>query len=217
MYQVYDDVFDMSDELFGAGTETSTVIVDWVMVELLKNPRVLQKAQDEVRNVFDGKHCVDESYIDELNYIKLVIKETLRIHPPTPLIPRITREHCEINGYDIPAKTWVVVNTWPIGRDPKYWEDAEIFKPERFLEKSVDFKASSFDYIPFGAGRRICPGIAFGLANVELPLAMLLYHFDWILPDGMKPEDLEMTEVFGATARRKHDLYVVPIVRRPLL
>ncbi|GFP89553.1 premnaspirodiene oxygenase [Phtheirospermum japonicum] len=204
-------------EMFGAGTETSTVVVDWAMAEMLRNPRVLQKAQDEVRQVFDGKQNLSESYIDELKYLKLVIKETLRLHPPTPLIPRESRDRCEINGYEITAGTRVLVNAFAIGRDPEYWEDAKKFKPERFLEKSVDFRANSFEYIPFGAGRRICPGITFGMANVELPLAMILYHFDWTLPDGMKPGDLKMTELFGFTSRRKHDLCVVPAVKRPLL
>ncbi|KAI3459031.1 hypothetical protein Pfo_015694 [Paulownia fortunei] len=204
-------------DMFGAGVDTSTTVIDWAMTELLKNPRVLNKAQDEVRQVFDGKLHVNESYFNELKYLKLVIKETLRMHPPAPLLlPRESRERCEINGYQVPAKTRVLVNVWAIGRDPKYWEDAESFKPERFLEKSVDFMANSFDYIPFGGGRRSCPGMLFGLANVELQLATFLYHFDWVLPNGMKPEDLDMTEFSGAASRRKHDLYVIPVVRRPL-
>ncbi|KAK6136312.1 hypothetical protein DH2020_029933 [Rehmannia glutinosa] len=166
---------------------------------------------------FDAKGRVDESDFDELKYLKLVIKETLRFHPTLPLLlPRESREPCQINGYDIPAKTRVLVNAWALGRDPNYWNDAESFKPERFLEKSVDFNASSLEYIPFGAGRRICPGTIYGPTIVELELAMLLYHFDWILPDGMKPEDVKMTELFGATSRRKHDLFVIPVVRRPL-
>ncbi|KAL3624989.1 hypothetical protein CASFOL_031657 [Castilleja foliolosa] len=184
-------------EMFGAGTETSTMVVDWAMAELLRNPRVLQKAQDEVRRVFDGKQTLNESYIDQLQYLKLVIKETLRLHPPTPLIPRESRDRCEINGYEIPAKTRVLVNAFAIGRDPEYWDDADKFEPERFIGKTVDFRASSFEYIPFGAGRRVCPGITFGMANVELPLAMILYHFDWTLPDGMKLEDVNMNEMFG--------------------
>ncbi|KAK6136013.1 hypothetical protein DH2020_030223 [Rehmannia glutinosa] len=206
-------------DMFSAGTETSAIVVDWAMVEMLKNPTILNKAQDEVRQVFDGKRRVDESYFDELKYLKLVIKETLRLHPPTPIVLRESREPCTINGYEIPSRTRVLVNIWAVGRDPEYWDDAESFKPERFdLEKySVDFRGNRFEYIPFGAGKRICPGVSFGLANVELPLAMFLYHFDWILPDGMKPEDLEMTEISdGAAIRRNQDLCVIPVVRRPL-
>ncbi|XP_057801988.1 salviol synthase-like [Salvia miltiorrhiza] len=204
--------------LDGAGVESSTTTVDWAMAEMLKNPTILQKAQDEVRGVFDGKNYVDESCFHELNYLKLVIKETLRLHPPGPLLlPRQSREPCAINGYQIPSKTWVLVNAWAIGRDPKHWKDAECFKPERFLEKIVDFKANTFDYIPFGAGRRICPGIGFGIANIEIELATLLYHFDWILPHGMEPQELDMTELSGMSGRRKCSFNVIPIIRRPLL
>lgn len=197
----------------GAGIESPTTTVDWAMAEMLKNPGILQKAQDEIRGVFDGKKYVDESCFDELNYLKLVVKETLRLHPPGPLLlPRESREPRVINGYQIPAKSWVLVNAWAIGRDPKYWKDAISFKPERFLEKSVDFNASSLEYIPFGAGRRICPGVGFGIANIEIELAMLLYHFDWILP-----HQLDMTELSRLSGRKKHALNAIPIIRRPLL
>lgn len=187
------------------------------MAEMLKNPRILKKAQDEVRSVFDGKNQVQECSFHELHYLKLVIKETLRLHPPGPLLlPRESRERREINGYEIPAKSWVLINAWAIGRDPKHWVEAESFKPERFLEKAVDFKATTMEYIPFGAGRRICPAIAFGIANIEIQLAMLLYHFDWVLPHGMKPEELDMKEASGLSGRMKLDLKVIPIIRRPL-
>ncbi|GFP96415.1 premnaspirodiene oxygenase [Phtheirospermum japonicum] len=208
-------------EMFSAGTTTSTTIVDWAMAEMLKNPEILKKAQDEVRRVFDGKGGtgrVDESRFDELKYLRIVIKETLRMHPAAPLlVPRASRERCEINGYEIPAKTWVLFNAWAIGRDPEYWEDAERFKPERFLEKQeVDFKGNNFEYIPFGAGRRICPGLLFGVANVEIQLAMLLYHFDWVLADGMKAVEMDMTYICGVEGKRKHTLSVIPVVKRPL-
>ncbi|KAF4362232.1 hypothetical protein F8388_008116 [Cannabis sativa] len=197
--------------IFGAGSDTSATTIDWAMAELMRNPRVMKKAQDEVRQVFREKGLVNESSINEMKYLKSVVKETLRLHPPAALlIPRESREKCEINGYEIPTKTRIIVNAWAIGRDPKYWIEPESFMPERFVDSAIDFKGNNFEYIPFGAGRRICPGISFGLINVELPLALLLYHFDWNLPNGMKNEHLDMTERFGLAICRKKDLYVIP-------
>lgn len=183
---------------------------------MIRNPRILKKAQEEIRQSVQGKETICEEDIQGLQYLKMVIKETLRFHPPLPLlIPRESKETCEIGGYEIPEKTKVIVNVWAIGRDPEYWKDPEKFIPERFHDNSIDFKGINFAYIPFGAGRRICPGISFGLANIELPLANLLYHFDWKLPGEMRPEDLDMTEAFGATVGRKKNLQLIAIPYTP--
>ncbi|XVF77140.1 hypothetical protein PTKIN_Ptkin14bG0017000 [Pterospermum kingtungense] len=204
-------------DIFSAGSETSSTVLDWAIVELLKNPRVLKKAQNEVRQVYYGQGDVGEESIHELKYLTSVTKETLRLHPPLPLLlPRECREDCEINGYPVPVNTRVIINVWAMARDPKHWTEPETFYPERFLNSSTDFKGNDFEYIPFGAGRRMCPGILFGLSNIELPLAKLLYHFDWKLPSGMRPEDLDMTEVFGVTVRRKDELILIPTARSHL-
>ncbi|XP_058742883.1 cytochrome P450 71D10-like [Vicia villosa] len=211
-----DNMKSIIQDMFGAGTETPSSVVVWCMSEIIKNPKVMEEAQAEVRGVFDKKGVVDETELHQLIYLKSVIKETLRLHPIVPLlVPRENREKCQINGYDIPAKTRVMVNAWAIGRDPKYWAEAESFKPERFLNSTIDLKGTDFEFIPFGAGRRMCPGIAFGLPIVELPLAHLLYHFDWKLPYEMKNQELDMTESVGITLRRKHDLCLIPTTRRP--
>ncbi|AET00662.2 cytochrome P450 71D10 [Medicago truncatula] len=210
-----DNIKSIIQDIFDAGTETSSTTVLWAISEMVKNPKVMEEAQAEVRRVFDRKGFVDETELHQLIYLKSVIKETMRLHPTVPLLlPRESRERCQINGYEIPAKTRVMVNAWAIGRDPRYWVDAESFKPERFVNSPIDFKGTDFEYIPFGAGRRMCPGIAFALPNVELPLASLLYHFDWKLPNKMKNEELDMTESFGITAGRKHNLCLIPITRR---
>ncbi|TYJ48851.1 hypothetical protein E1A91_A01G092900v1 [Gossypium mustelinum] len=196
--------------------ETSSTTVEWAMSEMMKNPKILEKAQAEVRQVYDITGDVNESDLHELKYLKLVIKETLRLHPPVPmLLQRENTERCEINGYEIPAKTKVIVNAWAIGRDSNYWNEAERFNPERFINCSVDYKGANFEFIPFGAGRRMCPGMSYGMAVVELSLAQLLYHFDWKLPNGMKTEDLDMTDAFGVTVRRKRDLYLIPTPYHP--
>ncbi|KAL8462284.1 hypothetical protein ACS0TY_033365 [Phlomoides rotata] len=197
-------------DVLSAGSETSSTTMDWAMVEMMKNPEILKKAQQE-------GSCVDESCIHELKYLKAVIKETLRLHPPVPLLlPRICGQTCQINGYHIPANTKIIINAWAINRDSKNWKDGECFQPERFLDSQVDFRGNHFEFIPFGAGRRICPGIEFGLVTVELPLAILLYHFDWDLPAGESHQDMDMAEGFGLTARRVKELRVVPLVKRPL-
>jgi cytochrome P450 len=182
---------------------------------MVKNTNVMEEAQVEVRRVYDRKGYVDETELHQLVYLKSVIKETFRLHPPVPLLaPRESREMCQINEYDIPAKTRVIVNAWGIGRDPRYWVEAESFKPNRFLNTSIDFKGVDFEYIPFGAGRRMCPGIAFSLSTIELALAQLLYHFDWKLPNRVKNEELDMTESFGIIVGRKNHLLLIPIVAR---
>ncbi|KAJ9182551.1 hypothetical protein P3X46_006535 [Hevea brasiliensis] len=212
-----DNIKSVILDIFIAGSETSSTTAEWAMSEMLRNPTVMEKAQAEVRQVFSGKGHVDEEGLGELNYLKLVVKETLRLHPPLPLLlPRESREQCEINGNRIPIKTKVIVNAWAIGRDPNYWIEAERFNPERFSDSTIDYKGANFEYIPFGAGRRICPGISFGMVNVELPLANLLYHFDWKLPSGMKLEELDMTESFGSVVRRKNDLCLTPTLCHPL-
>ncbi|CAI9094653.1 OLC1v1030430C1 [Oldenlandia corymbosa var. corymbosa] len=175
------------------GTETSSSTVEWAMAELIGHPEVMSKLQNEIRMAFKEKETIEEDDIQELRYLQSVIKEILRLHPPLPfLVPRERREQTEIDGYIIPVKTHVFVNVWTIARDSEYWDDPESFKPEGFDESDKDFAGNHFEYIPFGAGRRICPGISFGLANVYLPLALLLYHFDWELPGGMNPKDLDM-------------------------
>ncbi|KAH7533493.1 hypothetical protein FEM48_Zijuj04G0136700 [Ziziphus jujuba var. spinosa] len=130
---------------------------------------------------------------------------------------RESREKCVIEGFEIPSKTRILVNAWALGRDPEHWMNSDCFWPERFLSSSIDFKGTNFEFIPFGAGRRICPGISFGLANVELALAQLLYHFDWELPDGIKPAELDMTETFGVTCKIRNDLYLLATPFVPFL
>lgn len=182
------------------------------MSELIKNPRVMKKAQDEVRRVYAEKGHVNEANLHELKYLKSIIKETLRLHPPVPLLlPRECSEKCEIDGYEIARKSKVIVNVWAIGRDSKFWEEAERFYPERFIESSRDFRGNDFEFIPFGAGKRMCPGVTFGVAGVEVILANLIFHFDWKMPNGVKPEELDMTESFGLSLRRKNDLELIPL------
>ncbi|CAI0439767.1 unnamed protein product [Linum tenue] len=202
-------------DIFLAGSETPSALIEWTMSNMMKHPKVLHEAQSEVRRVFGERGRVAEAGMCELSYLKLVIKETLRLYTPAPLVlPRECREECRISGYDVPLKTRVLVNAWAIARDPRYWgEDAEEFVPERFHDSKLSFRGTDFEFLPFGAGRRMCPGMTFGLATVELPLASLLFHFDWKLPPGVEPSSFNMDEQFGVTLRRKNHLELIPVVR----
>ncbi|CDP09998.1 unnamed protein product [Coffea canephora] len=180
----------MFQNIFAAGSEASATAMEWAMSEMIRKPQIMKRAQDEVRSLFDGQGNVDESRLHELKYLDAIIKEILRLHP---------------------TKARLFVNAWAIGRDPKYWIEAEKFNPSRFLDSRIDFQGDDFEYIPFGAGRRICPGIAFSQPVMQLALAQLLFHFDWKLPGDMKQEELDMTAKFGITMRRKNDLLLIPI------
>lgn len=202
-------------DMFAAGTESSATTTDWAMAELMRNPRVMAKVQSEIRETLKGKTNVEESDVPGLTYLKLVIKETLRLHPAFPLLPRQCKDEFKVDGYTIPVKTKVMINVWSMARDPKYWEDAEAFKPERFQTSSIDYLGSDYEFLPFGAGRRNCPGLSFGIANLELPLAQLLFHFDWKLPQGMNPSDIDMTAVEGLAVGRKTPLVLIPTIYNP--
>lgn len=198
--------------MFAAGTDTTFITLDWAMTELMMNPMAMEKAQNEVRGVLGERRVVLESDLHNLQYMKAIIKEVFRLHSPAPvLVPRESMEDVTIDGYKIPAKTRVYVNAWAIGRDKESWEDAETFKPERFLgrDMNIDFKGKDFELIPFGAGRRGCPAITFAIAVIELALAQLLHSFDWELPLGISAKDLDLTDVFGISMHRRDHLYVV--------
>ncbi|CAN4121758.1 unnamed protein product [Withania somnifera] len=195
-------------DMFSAGSETTSTTINWAFAEMMKNPGVLAKAQAEVRQSLKGKKDFQQIDLDELKYLKLVIKETLRLHPPIPLfVPRECMEQTKIDGYDIPLKARVLVNAWAIGRDPESWDDPESFLPERFENSPVDFTGNHHQFIPFSSGRRMCPGMLFGLANVGQLLAQLLYHFHWKLPNGQSHLSLDMTESPGVSATKKMILF----------
>ncbi|GLT40257.1 hypothetical protein SLA2020_144060 [Shorea laevis] len=202
-------------DVFLAGTDTTWATTEWVMAELVKNPSIMKKAQEEVRNVAGEKSKLDENDINQMSYLKCVIKEGLRLHAPAPLlVPRETTASDKLAGFDIPPKTRVLINAWAIQRDPKYWDRPEEFLPERFENFPVDFNDQDFKYFPFGGGRRACPGMPFGIAVVECIVANLLHWFDWKLPGG-ETEKLDMEEAFGITTGKKSPLHLVPVLHFP--
>ncbi|GMH16756.1 hypothetical protein Nepgr_018597 [Nepenthes gracilis] len=197
-------------DLLIAGTDTSFITLDWAMTELIMSPRVMNQAQAEVRNIDGERKFISENDLPQLPYLKAVVKETLRLHPPAPMsVPRELIEDVTIDGYDIPAKTRILVNLWAIGRDPKSWNDPETFNPDRFIGSRIDYKGQDFELLPFGGGRRVCPGMTFATASTELALAQLLRSFDFELPPGIEVKDLDLRETFGLTTRKTSDLIVV--------
>ncbi|KAK8492118.1 hypothetical protein V6N12_065869 [Hibiscus sabdariffa] len=196
-------------DMFIGGTDTTKATIEWTMAELLKHPIAMKKVQEEVRNVLGKESKVEMEDISKMGYLKCVIKETLRLHPASPLLaPRRTSASVKLGGYDIPSDTTVLINAWAIHRDPEWWEKQEEFIPERFENSSIDFQGQDFHYIPFGFGRRACPGLPFGIASAEYAVANLLYWFDWKLPAG---EDLDMNDVYGITLHMKTPLRVLPL------
>lgn len=176
----------------------------------MKNPLIMKKVQTEIRALARNKDLIDEDDIEKLPYFRAVVKESFRLFPPGPLlVPRETIQKCRIYGYEIEPQTLVFFNAWAIGRDPKIWENPNEFLPERFLESEIDVKGKNPEVIPFGIGRRQCPGMALGLAKVELALANLLCRFDWELPNGIKEDDIDLDELPGMTTHKKNPLCLV--------
>lgn len=199
-------------DMFAAGTDTTSTAIEWAIAELITHPDDMQKLQDEIRATVGAAGRVTEDHLDKLRYLNAVVKETLRLHPPIPLlVPREPPNDAEILGYHVLARTRVIINAWAIGHDPATWERAEEFLPERFLldKAHVDYRGQDFGLVPFGAGRRGCPGIEFAAPTVKMALASLLYHFDWETAGGTS---LDMRERNGLSVHLKSGL---PLVAKP--
>ncbi|XP_071695561.1 geraniol 8-hydroxylase-like [Rutidosis leptorrhynchoides] len=197
-------------ELFLAGTETSSNTTEWAMTELLLNPDIFSKLRDEVTTIVDKDGIIQEAKILELPYLHAVIKETMRLHLSVPLlIPHKTDAQVKLNNYIVPKDTQIMINAWAIARDPKYWDNPLMFNPERFMGSELDYKGQNFEFLPFGSGRRMCPGIPLAYRVVSLMVASLVYHFDWKLP--YPKEEMDMSDIFGLTLLRATPLLAAPI------
>ncbi|CAF2074352.1 unnamed protein product [Brassica oleracea] len=195
-------------DAFVGGTDTSSTLLEWEMSELLSHPECLKRLQEEVSTVSKGKSSVSEDDIQDMYYLKAVIKETLRLHPPFPLtVPHVSTEDVNLRGYHIPAGTQVMINLYAVGREVATWgPDADDFKPERHLNSSVDFLGQDFELIPFGAGRRMCPGISFAAVLNEVALANLMLGFDWQSTEDQTENNVP--ESIGVVIRRMFPLIV---------
>lgn len=176
-------------DIFAAGADTTYTLLEWATTELFRNPGAMTKLQTETRNISNGRAKITEEDLNRMPYLKSVFKETLRLHPPILLlIPRVANQDVTLDGYDVAAGTMVITNAWAIGRDKTSWDQPEEFMPERFLGSPMDYKGQDFEFIPFGSGRRGCPGVAFAIAVNELMLANLVNRFNWALPESRLQE-----------------------------
>ncbi|GAV79595.1 p450 domain-containing protein, partial [Cephalotus follicularis] len=205
-------------DLFVAGTDTTSTTLEWAMAELLCNPKTSAKAQEELQQTIGKNNQLEESDIPRLPYLQAIIKENFRLHPAVPLLlPRKAGEDVEINGYIVPKGAQIIVNAWNIGRDPSSWEDPNKFMPERFLGSDIEplgrnFELlPNFELIPFGGGRRVCPGLPLALRMLPLMLGTLVHSFNWKLEEGVKAEDMDMEEKFGISLAKAQPLRAVPL------
>ncbi|KAJ3704154.1 hypothetical protein LUZ61_007859 [Rhynchospora tenuis] len=204
--------------LFVAGTDTTSSTAEWALAELIHQPDILKQAQEELDSVVGRHHLVTEQDLPNLPILQAIIKEVFRLHPPSPLsLPRMGTNACEINGYHVPKNATLLVNVWAIGRDPAVWENPLRFDPWRFLpggsHAHADVMGNNFELIPFGAGRRKCAGMRLGLRMVQIMTATLIHAFDWVLPDGQTPDELDMEEAYGLNLQRKVPLVASPVPR----
>ncbi|KAL6655479.1 hypothetical protein ACP70R_006305 [Stipagrostis hirtigluma subsp. patula] len=202
-------------DLFAAGTDTNAITVEWTMAELLRHPAVMSKVRAELREVLGSKPHPDESDVGRLPYLRAVVMESMRLHPPSPMLMphEAMADGAEVGGYAVPKGTKVVVNLWAIMRDPALWPEPLAFSPERFEgAEQADFRGRDrLEFMPFGAGRRACPGTPMATRVVTLILAAMLHAFEWRLPDGMQPGDVDVRDRFGTSLNMVTPLKAVPV------
>ncbi|XP_014499014.1 licodione synthase-like [Vigna radiata var. radiata] len=208
-----------------AGTDTTAISTEYALVELMKNPLVLEKARKEIESVVGKNKVVEECDCENLPYLKAIVKETFRLHPPVPMVNRICVEECKIENYVIPKNTLLFVNVWSMGRNPKYWEKPLEFRPERFMMVGeggdsngvMDVMGQHFELLPFGCGRRLCPGVSLVMQEVPALLGAIIQCFDFQVIDskGFKVDGkaIDMNERPGLTAPRAQDLLCLPLQR----
>ncbi|KAL5541020.1 hypothetical protein UlMin_042593 [Ulmus minor] len=197
--------------LFVAGTDTTAATFQWAMAELLRNPEILSKARAELEQIIGRGNPVEESDIARLPYLQAIVKETLRLHPVGPLLlPRRAEADVKIADFTVPEGAQIFINVWAIGRDPNTWDDPNSFKPERFLGSELDVKGRNFELLPFGGGRRICPGLPLAMRILHLVLGNFIHSFDWKLENGIKLEEVDMEDKFGVTLEMAHPLRAIP-------
>ncbi|KAK1431053.1 hypothetical protein QVD17_14256 [Tagetes erecta] len=200
---------ELVTDLFAPGSNTTTSVVVWAMSELVRHPDVVSKIEEEMKKEIDSNE-ITIFHLSKLTYLHACMKEVFRLHPPVPfLIPHMAVETCEVMSYKIPKNATIFVNVWAMGQDTQIWDDPLSFKPERFIGSKLDYIGHDFEFIPFGSGRRMCPGMPFGASSVELIIASLIREFTWALPNDDDPTKLDMNDKFGIALKRKKPLKLI--------
>ncbi|XP_008813456.2 cytochrome P450 93G1-like [Phoenix dactylifera] len=204
-------------DIFTAGSDSSAATIEWGLAELINHPEALEKVREEIDRVVGKDRLVGETDLPKLPYLQAAMKETMRLHPAAPVAHRQTTKDIHVGGYDIPADTVLMVNLWAIGRDPSYWEDPLEFRPERFMSDAaaVDVRGQHFQLLPFGSGRRGCPGMVLAMQVVSVTVAAMVQSFEWEVVGGEAVGEgrVDMEEKEGLVAARQHPLVLVPVAR----
>ena len=214
-------------DIFTAGTDTTATSIEWTLSELINNRTVLEKAREEIDRVVGRTRLVTEADTPNLPYIQAVVKEAFRLHPAVPLVTRKCVKECRVGEHKILVAAMLVVNNWAIGMDPHYWECPSDFGPERFLQSHgegsnssiLDIRGQHFELLPFGTGRRICPGMNLALEMLPLVVAAIIQCCDLKVVGSLDDENdgdghvLKMEEAPGLTVPRLHELICVPSAR----
>ncbi|KAJ8762550.1 hypothetical protein K2173_007989 [Erythroxylum novogranatense] len=197
---------------FVAGTDTSASALEWAMALLLKHPESYKKLQAEIDAQVGHERLLNESDLDKLPYLKCVINETLRLYPPAPLLlPHMSSETCKVGGYEIPGGTTLIVNAWAMHRDPRIWDNPNEFMPERF--ETVPAEREGFKFVPFGVGRRACPGASMATLMISLALGTLIQCFEW----AKVGPDVDMSPASAVTLHKEKPLKVLCSLRQNLV
>lgn len=205
-------------EMFLAGTDTTGAALQWILAEIINHPNAFKKLRDEIMAVVGPNRPVEESDIPNLSNLQAIVKEGLRLHPPLPLILRKCKEDCKINGYDVLANSRLMINVHAIMRDPDSWKNPMEFVPDRFLASTIEnsnqhhqanSKGLNLHYLPFGSGRRACPGAALASTVMHVTIATLVQCFDLETKDG---EKVDMEVGSGISAGMAQPLVCYPVV-----
>lgn len=192
-------------EMIFRGTDTVAILLEWILARMVLHPEIQAKAQAEIDAVVGTHRLVSDSDLQNLHYLQAIVKETLRMHPPGPLLSwaRLAIHDTHIGQNFIPAGTTAIVNMWSITHDEQIWSEPNEYKPERFMKENISIMGSDLRLAPFGSGRRVCPGKAMGIATVELWLAQLLQNFKWVASDNY---GVDLSETLKLSMEMKHCL-----------